>query len=113
MEENSEVLQTTYIDEDGVEQEVVGEYDANIEEEDVVELDTEMNQTFKIDEAMPEELKKQLEKFNRHSENLNSIISGSQDVGSDDELNDEYDTDDSETEDSDIEEEDVDVGNLF
>lgn len=48
--------------------------DESVEE---VQLDPyEVMSTFKIDENMPDELKQQLEKFNRQTENLNNIMTG-------------------------------------
>lgn len=91
--------------------------DESVEE---VQLDPyEVMSTFKIDENMPDELKQQLEKFNRQTENLNNIMTGH--IKDDPEYANTFD-DDSLEEDSDdiIEEDDIleeddgeEIGDLF
>lgn len=117
MGEEELAVRESYIDEDGIEQEVIEEYNPNVDEEiENVELDVSMNETFKIDENMPDELKEQLENFNRHSVNLNSIISNSNISAVDDSYEDSYENSDDideVSENDDISEDDEEVGNLF
>lgn len=107
-----------YVDENGNVQEIVEEYnpDTNFEPEEEVILDTTQNTIYKIDENMPPELKEQIEKFNRRSQNLNSIINGDYDYVPQDLSDDEYtsyEADESDGEATTISEENVVVGNLF
>lgn len=123
-EEQEILAQTSYIDEDGVEQAMTEPYNPEVGEDvEPFELDTTANEMFKIDENMPEELKKQLETFNRYSANMNSIISdlatdnatgGVPDDYSEEESTDDYEMNSEESSQGDnIVEEDVDIGNLF
>lgn len=109
-----------YIDDDGNIQEVVEAYDPNVsfDDEEEVILDTTPNQTFKVDENMPPELKEQIEKFNRKSQNINSVISGQMDyVEEPSDETEEYEFSEEDTEENvntpTIAEENVEVGNLF
>lgn len=107
-----------YVDENGNVQEIVEAYnpDTNFEPEEEVILDTTQYTIYKIDENMPPELKEQIEKFNRRSQNLNSIINGDYDYVPQDLSDDEYtsyEADESDGEATTISEENVVVGNLF
>lgn len=80
---------------------------------------------FRIDENMPEELKQQLAKFNKQTQNMNQILSSSNseveelnDFSSEDNSNDDYDADDDtvDNDDSIIEEDSIsveEIGDLF
>lgn len=124
MEEQEALAQTSYIDEDGVEQAMTEPYNPDVGGDvEPFELDTTANEMFKIDENMPEELKKQLETFNKHSANMNSIISdlatdnataGVPDDYSEEENGEDYEMNPEENSQADnIVEEDVEIGNLF
>ena len=59
------------------EEEAAYRYDPNVEEvvpEDDPNVPIEEIETFKIDENMPPELKAQLERFNKQTETLNSVM---------------------------------------
>jgi hypothetical protein len=103
------------------EEEAAYRYDPNVEEvvpEDDPNVPIEEIETFKIDENMPPELKAQLERFNKQTETLNSVMNAdfSEEIS---ETADEDDIDEEETEGEegttfDIQEdESVEFGNLF
>lgn len=131
MEENvvsSEVEEVTPVvaeDEETEDEEEVGQYDPNVDSyvEGLEESrqPTEPIETFKIDENMPPELKAQLERFNRQTENLNAIMnsdtSGDEplpDPGDDEVMEDDGEEESEEATSFDIQEdESVQFGNLF
>lgn len=82
--------------------------------EEVVEP-YEKIETFKIDDNMPEELKAQLEKFNRQTENLNNIMTTPITTDDFDTFDDDDDTEELEEDDEEIEEDDdtEELGDLF
>ena len=103
------------------EEEAAYRYNPNVEEvvpEDDPNVPIEEIETFKIDENMPPELKAQLERFNKQTETLNSVMNAdfSEEIS---ETADEDDIDEEETEGEegttfDIQEdESVEFGNLF
>ncbi len=103
------------------EEEAAYRYDPNVEvvvPEDDPNVPIEEIETFKIDENMPPELKAQLERFNKQTETLNSVMNAdfSEEIS---ETADEDDIDEEETEGEegttfDIQEdESVEFGNLF
>lgn len=80
------------------------EFDPTLEETETLEPITPI-ETFKIDENMPDELKAQLEKFNKKTESLNKVIAESVEPDpSDLETDDDDVDDDNDDEDGDIEE---------
>ncbi len=91
MEEN--VVEPEVVNTEEVEEEDTTPYDPNIDEnvEGLAEAyqPFESIETFKVDENMPEELKAQLERFNRQTENLNAIMNS--DVSGDEPLPDTSD----------------------
>ena len=100
------------------EQEADMEYDPNVDEHveglELVNEHFDPIETFKIDENMPPELKAQLERFNRQTRTLNSIMN--EDVSGDDPVEDEVEEEESSEDGTSFEiqeDESVEFGNLF
>lgn len=123
MEENVEVTEVED-DEEEVDPEEEGiQYDPNVNENveglELVNEHFDDIETFKIDENMPPELKAQLERFNRQTNNLNAIMNA--DVSGDDPVPDQEDMEAEEESDGEEEttsfeiqeDESVEFGNLF
>ncbi len=123
MEENVEVTEVED-DEEEVDSEEEGiQYDPNVNENveglELVNEHFDDIETFKIDENMPPELKAQLERFNRQTNNLNAIMNA--DVSGDDPVPDQEDMEAEEESDGEEEttsfeiqeDESVEFGNLF
>ena len=103
------------------EEEAAYRYDPNVEEvvpEDDPNEPLEEIETFKIDENMPPELKAQLERFNKQTQTLNSVMNADfseepSDTADEDDI-DEEEEDGEESTTFDIQEdESVEFGNLF
>ena len=124
MEENVEVTEVEDDEEEVVDPEEEGiQYDPNVNENveglELVNEHFDDIETFKIDENMPPELKAQLERFNRQTNNLNAIMNA--DVSGDDPVPDQEDMEAEEESDGEEEttsfeiqeDESVEFGNLF
>ncbi len=123
MEENVEVTEVEDEEEEVDPEEEGIQYDPNVNENveglELVNEHFDDIETFKIDENMPPELKAQLERFNRQTNNLNAIMNA--DVSGDDPVPDQEDMEAEEESDGEEEttsfeiqeDESVEFGNLF
>ena len=123
MEENVEVTEVEDEEEEVDPEEEGIQYDPNVNENveglQLVNEHFDDIETFKIDENMPPELKAQLERFNRQTNNLNAIMNA--DVSGDDPVPDQEDMEAEEESDGEEEttsfeiqeDESVEFGNLF
>jgi len=123
VEENVEVTEVEDEEEEVDPEEEGIQYDPNVNENveglELVNEHFDDIETFKIDENMPPELKAQLERFNRQTNNLNAIMNA--DVSGDDPVPDQEDMEAEEESDGEEEttsfeiqeDESVEFGNLF